>query len=98
MRDIASSGLGSVFAAMGGHLPPGPVPGPGAPGPESLADPDRIREVLTDAGLTDVAPAPVEATQVWGRDATDAGEFLGGWGPVRVVLDPGDAGLAARAR
>jgi SAM-dependent methyltransferase len=98
LRDIASSDLGSVFAAMGGHLPPGPAPEPGASGPESLAEPDRIREVLTDAGFTDVAPAPVEANQVWGRDATDAGEFLSGWGPVRFVLDQVDADLAARAR
>jgi ubiquinone/menaquinone biosynthesis C-methylase UbiE len=98
LRDIASSDLGSVFAAMGGHLPPRPAPEPGAPGPESLADPDRIRQVLTDAGFTDVVPALVEATQVWGRDADDAGEFLGGWGPVRFVLDQVDADLAVRAR
>jgi len=98
LRDIAGSDLGAVFAALGGHLPPAPAPERDAPGPESLADPDRIRTVLTDAGFTDVAPAPVEATQVWGRDASDAAEFLGGWGPVRSILDQVDAGLAARAR
>lgn len=98
LRDIGSSDLGSVFAAMGGQLPPGPEPEPGAPGPESLADPDRIRRVLTDAGFTDVTPVPVEATQVWGHDADDAGEFLGGWGPVRFVLGQVDADLAVRAR
>jgi SAM-dependent methyltransferase len=99
LRDIGSSDLGAVFAAMGGHLPPGAgAPQPGAPGPESLADPDHIRRVLTGAGFADVTPAPVEATQVWGRDADDATEFLGGWGPVRYVLSQVDAGLGARAR
>jgi len=96
LADLASSDLGSVLAAMGGHLPP--RPGAPEPGPESLAHPERVRQVLTEAGFTDVTPAPVEATQVWGRDAADAVEFLGGWGPVRFVLDQVDAALAARAR
>src|SRR3954454_17380587 len=43
LRDLASSDLGSVFAVMGGQVPPRPAAGLG---PASLADPDRIRQVL----------------------------------------------------
>jgi SAM-dependent methyltransferase len=97
LQAIGRSDLGSVFAAMNGRLPPRPAPAPGDTSPESLADPDRIRELLTDAGFTGVTSVPVEAVQVWGRDAGDAAEFLGGWGPVRFVLDQVDEALATRA-
>ena len=98
LRDIAGSDLGTAFAALRRRLPPRPAPAPGAPGPESLADPDHIREVLTEAGFEKVTPAPVEASAVWGRDAEDAAGFLGGWGPVKSVLDQVGADVAAGAR
>jgi SAM-dependent methyltransferase len=87
LREVGPSDLGTAFAALRRHLPPAPAPEPGTPGPESLADPDHIRRVLTGAGLTGVDPAPVEAEQIWGRDARDAADFLAGWGPVRFALD-----------
>lgn len=98
LRDLGSSDLGSIFTAMRAHLPPRRAPEPDAPGPDSLADPDRIRRVLTDAGFTDVTPVPADAPQVWGRDAEDAAEFLCGWGPVRFDLDQVNEDVAARAR
>jgi ubiquinone/menaquinone biosynthesis C-methylase UbiE len=98
LRDLGASDLGSVFAALRAGLPPRPATEAGAPGPEPLSDPDHIRRVLTEAGFAEVTPAPVEAVQVWGRDAEDAAEFLGGWGPVRFDLDRVDADLAVRAR
>ncbi|WP_433254937.1 class I SAM-dependent methyltransferase [Streptosporangium sp. CA-135522] len=99
MREMGDNDLGPVFAAMAEHLPFRPATtSPGAPGPESLADPDRIREVLGDAGFDAVTPVPVDAPQMWGRDAADAAGFLGAWGPVRFVLDQVDPASAARAR
>jgi SAM-dependent methyltransferase len=98
LRDLPGSDLGTAFAALRRRLPPRPADEPGAPGPGSLADPDRIRQVLTGAGFTEVSPVPVEAPAIWGRDATDAAEFLGGWGPVRFVLDQVEPGVAAGAR
>jgi len=47
---------GAAVAAVTGSLPP--MPGPGEPGPFSLADPDRVRAVLGAAGFgcVDVTP------------------------------------------
>ncbi|GAA3020327.1 class I SAM-dependent methyltransferase [Streptosporangium longisporum] len=99
LRGMGDNEVGTVFGAMVEHLPPNPAPaGPGAPGPESLADPDRIREVLTGAGFEKVSCTPVDAPQVWGRDAEDASRFLGAWGPVRFLLDQVGEATAARAR
>ncbi|MER5646009.1 methyltransferase domain-containing protein [Streptosporangium sp. NPDC002524] len=98
LRRMADNDLGAVFAAMAEHLPPSPAPaGPGAPGPESLADPARVHEVLTGAGFEKVTCTPVDASQVWGEDAADAAGFLGAWGPVRFALDQVGEDTAARA-
>jgi SAM-dependent methyltransferase len=40
------------------HLPPVPPPEPGAPGPFAFADPERVRDILTTAGFTDIAVTP----------------------------------------
>ncbi|MEV6859771.1 methyltransferase domain-containing protein [Streptosporangium subroseum] len=102
LRAMSSNDLGAVFAAMAEHLPQDslwPDPGGSAPsGPESLADPDRIHEVLTGAGYEKVTSVPVDAPQVWGRDAVDAAEFLHAWGPVRHMLGQVDQAAASRAR
>src|SRR5258708_14058656 len=47
---------GAAVATVTGSLPP--MPGPGEPGPFSLADPDRARAVLDAAGFDSVAVAP----------------------------------------
>ncbi|MER5423282.1 class I SAM-dependent methyltransferase [Streptosporangium roseum] len=99
LREMGDNDLGPVFTAMAEYLPARPATtGPGAPGPESLADPGRIREVLTGAGFEAVTSVPVDAPQLWGRDAEDAAAFLGAWGPVRFILDQVDPAAAARAR
>jgi SAM-dependent methyltransferase len=59
-----------------------PAPPPDAPGPFSLSDPDRVRELLSTAGFTDVALEPVESGMWFGTDADDAHRFvigLMGW-------------------
>lgn len=64
----------------------------------SLADSERIDEVLTGAGLADVTSTPVEAPMSWGRDACDAADFLIGSGPARFMLSQADRATAGRAR
>ncbi|WP_053625961.1 MULTISPECIES: class I SAM-dependent methyltransferase [unclassified Streptomyces] len=57
-------------------------PPPGAPGPFSLADPARVREVLGAAGFTEVALEPHREAMWFGADAADAERFtlgLLGW-------------------
>ena len=51
---------GAALARLGGA----PVPPPGAPGPFSFADPDRVRSVLETAGFqsVEVNPGPDEVT------------------------------------
>jgi SAM-dependent methyltransferase len=98
LRDMSQTDLGAVFTAVRGHLPPAPAAAPGAVGPASLSEPARVHEVLTGAGFTEVEHRPVEADQMWGRDAEDAAGFLGAWGPVRFMLTRVDEAAAARFR
>ncbi len=47
---------GAAVASVTGSLPP--MPGPGEPGPFSLADPDRVRAVLEAAGFGSIIVTP----------------------------------------
>ncbi|AXI80093.1 class I SAM-dependent methyltransferase [Peterkaempfera bronchialis] len=99
LRGMDRSDLGQVLAALSEQpAHSGGAAAPAAPGAVSLADPVAIRQVLTEAGFEQTEPTAVEAVQLWGRDAVDAGEFLGGWGPVRHHLAQVDRVAAARAR
>lgn len=62
----------SAFAA-GRDLP---TPPPEAPGPFSLADPDRIRSVIGAAGFADVQIDGASAGMWFGHDAEDAYRFM----------------------
>jgi SAM-dependent methyltransferase len=53
-----------------------PVPPPGAPGPFSLSDPDRVRAILTSAGFRDVGFDDVREPMWFGTDADDAYAFV----------------------
>ncbi len=55
-----------------------PVPPPAAPGPFSLADPERVRSVLGQAGFDDIALDGVAAQTWFGNDADDAFQFVAG--------------------
>jgi SAM-dependent methyltransferase len=55
-----------------------PAPPPNAPGPFSLADPQRVRVVLSSAGYTGVDLGAVEAAMWFGADAADAQQFIVG--------------------
>ncbi|MBX9387661.1 class I SAM-dependent methyltransferase [Streptomonospora nanhaiensis] len=97
LRGMDHNDLGTVFAAAAPHLPV-ETGDDGVRGAVSMADPDRVRDVLAAAGFTGIGVREVRAPQVWGADADDAGAFLSGWGPVRHLLDQVDAAAAAKAR
>jgi SAM-dependent methyltransferase len=63
-----------VGALAAGRQLPGPPPN--APGPFGLADRDRIRTVLSDAGYQDVEIRPIAEPMWFGRDADDAVSFI----------------------
>jgi SAM-dependent methyltransferase len=59
-----------------------PAPPPGAPGPFSLSNPDRVRSILTAGGFTDIEMEGTTAGMWFGTDADDAHRFvlgLMGW-------------------
>lgn len=85
------SELRAVMAA-GRELP---TPPPDAPGPFALSDPDRVRGLLTEAGLQDISLESVEEPVTFGRDAEHACEFVAGmWSS---LLDDLDDSTRARA-
>ncbi len=84
-----------LFAALaaGRELP---APPPEAPGPFSLADPARVRRILTAAGFADVQLQSMNAPMYFGPDVEDAYRFvlgLMGW-----MLEGLDEAGRARAR
>lgn len=94
LRDIPD--LNTARAAMMAHLPP-PPESPDGTSPASFADPGYVTEVFTAAGYGEVAVTPVEADQVWGRDAEDAAGFLAAWGPIKFLLSRAEPAAAERA-
>ncbi len=72
-----------------------PTPPPGAPHPFSLADPERVRGLLGEAGFVDVVLEPSEAPMWFGEDVDDAQQFvLGLLGWLLNDLDDDRRGLA----
>jgi len=55
-----------------------PTPPPGAPGPASLSDPDRVRRLLTSAGFVDVRLQGLSQPVYFGPDPDDACRFVSG--------------------
>ena len=79
--------LMNILAAVMSHLN-APPPAPGTPGPFALGDPARLRDLLGEAGLTDVQVDELETEQVY--DSLDAWweKLLSVGGPLKAVLDP----------
>ncbi len=65
--------------------PPEP-PGPNAPGPMALADPDRVRTILNKAGFIDVDIMPVDDNMAIGP-VSEAVEYCMRMGPAGRALD-----------
>jgi SAM-dependent methyltransferase len=74
-----------------------PTPTPGAPGPFALADPERVRSVLSAAGFADVDLRGVAEAMYFGDDADDAEQFVRGLGFTGFMLRDFDDGGRARA-
>ncbi|MEV0095910.1 methyltransferase domain-containing protein [Streptomyces sp. NPDC050738] len=87
-----------AVAALRDFLPVGGFGDSEGPGMFSLADPERIRDVLTAAGFDRIAVESAEARGNWGSDAEDAADFLLGSGPGRHLMDQADGESRARAR
>ncbi|GAA2126656.1 class I SAM-dependent methyltransferase [Streptomyces synnematoformans] len=84
-------------AALGRYVT---LPGPGGanePGPNSLADPDRVRDVLGRAGLVDVRLDPEDELMDLGADLDEAMDFVLNRPHVRGPLSEVDAPTAAKA-
>ncbi|MFJ8949446.1 class I SAM-dependent methyltransferase [Streptomyces sp. NPDC102381] len=96
--DAALNDWVAAMASLRGVLPVGDLGRPGLPGMFSLADPDRIREVLAAAGFTAVTVNQAQAHGTWGTGAEDAAEFLLGTGPGRHLMEQTGADAQARAR
>jgi SAM-dependent methyltransferase len=79
------------------HVPFPDLGDPGGPGPFSLAEPTRLREVIDAAGFEQVEINAAEAAMRLGDDADDAREFLRGMGPARALLDEADEESADQA-
>jgi SAM-dependent methyltransferase len=72
--------------AAGRHLQLPQPPPPGAPGPFSFGDPDRVRSILEGAGLGKVEVAPWSGTLSVGSSLAEAVELLLDIGPVATLL------------
>ena len=74
------------------HVPPPPPPPPHAPGPFAFADPDRLRQVLTTGGFTEISLESYEAALNMGGAATveEATAFSLEIGPVATLLRTAD--------
>ncbi|MCX2179653.1 methyltransferase domain-containing protein [Streptomyces sp. SKN60] len=97
----AEPGLNDWLVAMTSLrdlLPVGDLGTPGQPGMFSLSAPDRIRAVLTPAGLTDIAVDRADAHGNWGSDAEDAADFLLLSGPGQHFTAQVDQATRDRAR
>jgi SAM-dependent methyltransferase len=89
-----------IMVPAGGALSYVPFPdlGPeGAPGPFSLAEPDRIRRLLTEAGFGGIELSEIGEQMFLGDNATDATEFLQGTGMARLLFEGVDADTERKA-
>lgn len=84
-----------IRGALAAFLTP-PEVGDG-PGPFSLADPARVRGLLTDAGFGDVAVDPIAEPVCPGANADDAAEFVLMSGTARAMLADADEATVAKA-
>ena len=88
-----------VLGAALAHVPPPDLGAPGAPGPFALADADRSRTILTEAGWSDVALDRHTRTQLYAGTTSldEAMDYTATGGPGRALL-AGAPDDATRAR
>ncbi len=76
---------------------PLPAPDPHAPGPWALADPERVRGILTRAGWHDVTFTPFMHAMELGTTLDESLEYASRMGPAARVLREADEPTRARA-
>jgi SAM-dependent methyltransferase len=86
------------FVALAKIVTPPPPPAPGAPGPFSFGDPERVRGILSQAGFAEIDLAPHDGALTLGGDLEDAVEFALSAGPASRLLEGASASDRARAR
>jgi SAM-dependent methyltransferase len=79
------------------HVPMPDLGQPGAPGPFSLADPDRVHQVLRDAAFTQTAVEEVARPMPMGSSADDMLAFMRGTEMAQVLMAGVDPHTAERA-
>lgn len=70
------------LTAAADHMTVPELSEPGAPGPFSFGDPDRIKQVLGDAGFADIMIEPFNQPFAVDMNAKEAAEFMMQIGPV----------------
>lgn len=90
--------LGVAVQAARPLLPPDAIVSttPNQPGMFSLADPERVRSILTEAGFRDVVLSPLDLSMQMGATPGDAAEFSTQFGPVATALENATIGLRER--
>jgi SAM-dependent methyltransferase len=89
-----------IMVPAGGALSYVPFPdlGPeGAPGSFSLADADRTRRVVAEAGFEEIEISEITEQMFLGDNAVDATEFLQGTGMARLLFEGVDADTERKA-
>ncbi len=90
--------IGLSLGVVAKHVPLPPPLGPEDPGPMSFGDPDRVRRVLTSAGLTDIAIERSNTPFRIGGNRTEAVEFLTQLGPAGGAIAQADTDDETKAR
>jgi hypothetical protein len=85
------------FAALAEHVGPPEAGDPDAPGPFSLAEPDRVRAVLTAGGFTAVELAEVSHPMWLGHDVDDAVGYMSNQSIARAMFEGKPAEQVERA-
>lgn len=94
---MANDWLLVPFAALAGHVGPPEAGDPDAPGPFSLAEPDRVGAVLTAGGFADVELTEVAYPMWLGSDVDDAVGYMRNQTIARAMFDGKPAEQVERA-
>lgn len=78
------------------HIPMQDMGDADALSPFSLADPNRVRDLLEGAGWSEVSLEPFEESMWWGTSAEDVVQFIAGAGRTKVMLQDVDESVALR--
>ncbi|MEH6639871.1 MAG: methyltransferase domain-containing protein [Porticoccaceae bacterium] len=85
------------LALVAKHVPLPPPPEPGTPGPFSLSDEARLRDLLAEAGFINIAVETFQAPMVLGDGVAEAVEFLMNMAPSGGAVNRADPDAATRA-